>query len=142
MDDLREDLIFCSHLVNEYDIIFTEHPEFQRFKTAGSEGLVVHGTDMKYKVEPTSRLSVFFWKIFEDLTQENIVLAHSIGLSTSGRTQNNDHLKGSSGLFRSLCTQLLASENVVEDLILPWLTSKRLQDASAKKVPLPCSSEI
>ena len=133
VDDLSEHLFFCSHLVNEYDIELTEHPEFLRFRTAGSEGLIVHGTDMTYKMEPTSRLSVFFWKMFEDLSQENIVLAHSIGLSTSGRNQNNDHLKGSSGLFRSLCTQLLACENVGKDLILPWLTNKRLQDAGTKK---------
>jgi hypothetical protein len=65
MDDLREDLVFCSHLMNEYDIELTEQPELLRFKSPGSEGLIVHGTDMKYKLEPTSRLSVFFSKILK-----------------------------------------------------------------------------
>jgi hypothetical protein len=131
--DAKQDLAFCSHLSNEQDDTFVQHLEFVRFKSPAPGNLIVHGMDMKYKSDSTSVLSALFWKSYQILSDGNIVLTHSIGLSTAGRNQDNDHLKGSSGLFRSLCAQLIAYEDVGTQLSLRWLTNRRLQEAGTKK---------
>ena len=98
-----------------------------------ADGLVVHGLDMKHKIDSTSSLSAFFSKSYNILRKDNVVLTHSIGLSTAGRSRDNEHLKGSSGLFRSLCAQLIAYEGIGTQLSLRWLNNKRLHEAGMKK---------
>ena len=136
-DDAKQDVAFCSHLSNEHDDSLVWHPEFVRFQSSAPGNLIVHGMDMKYKSDSTSSLSAFFSKSHDILSEGNIVLTHSIGLSTAGRSQDNDHLKGSSGLFRSLCAQLIAYQDVGTQLSLRWLSNRRLQEAGTKKHARP-----
>lgn len=132
-DNVKQDLSFCSYLTSDCDDYLLSHPEFLRFQKSEHGSLVVHGVEHQHNPESTSTLSAFFWKSSKILSEKSVVLSHSVGLSSAGKNYPSEHLKGSSDVLRSLSAQVLAREDLVEDLTLSWLNNKRLADAATKK---------
>ena len=84
------------------------HPEFTMFEHGLGRGLIIHCNERtEDSVEgPTSIMSVFLndysWKAFKDGA---IVLTHAAGVCKCN--PHREHLRGESGLLRSLCAQLI-----------------------------------